>query len=231
MNRADLLAALEGHAAATEEEAASLVRILRFLQAPADPFARENPAGHITASAVIARPDGSEFLLVHHRKLSRWLQPGGHTEASDASAFDAALREAREETGIVRFDAPLGRTVFDVDVHAIPPHKKDPAHSHFDVRFLLASTEGAPEHAARAEDPDRPMRWVTLDAAHALSLDPSLARALGKAQALLGSRPPLPAGVSSPSPAGLDHQRQAPDRRESRPEAGGKVGVRGPQSQ
>jgi 8-oxo-dGTP pyrophosphatase MutT (NUDIX family) len=188
VNREDLLAALEGHAAAAEEEAVSLVRILRFLQAPADPFARDNPAGHMTASAMIARPDGSEFLLVHHRKLSRWLQPGGHTEASDASAFDAALREAREETGIVHFDAPLGRTVFDVDVHAIPAHKKDPAHSHFDVRFLLTSTEGVPEHAARAEDPDRPMRWVSLEAAHAMGLDPSLARALGKAHAVLSKR-------------------------------------------
>jgi 8-oxo-dGTP pyrophosphatase MutT (NUDIX family) len=202
VNRADLLAALEGHAAATEEEAASLARILRFLQGPADPFARGNPAGHITASAVIARPDGSEFLLVHHRKLSRWLQPGGHTEASDASAFDAALREAREETGIARFDAPLGRAVFDVDVHAIPAHKKDLAHAHFDVRFLLTSTEGAPEHAARAEDPDRPMRWVSLDSAHAMSLDPSLARALRKANAVLCSRLPLSAGLSSPCPGG-----------------------------
>ena len=71
MNLADLLAALEGHTAATEEEVASLVRILRFLQEPADPFARANPKGHVTASAVIARPDASEFLLVHHRKLAQ----------------------------------------------------------------------------------------------------------------------------------------------------------------
>ena len=53
---------------------------------------RANPKGHVTASAVIARPDASEFLLVHHRKLARWLQPGGHTESSDASAFDAEGR-------------------------------------------------------------------------------------------------------------------------------------------
>src|SRR5262249_14700725 len=187
-NREGLLRALENHPAATEEEAASLVRILRFLQAPADPFARENPTGHITASAVIARPDGSEFLLVHHRKLSRWLQPGGHTEASDPSAFDAALREAREETGIARFETPIGRTVLDVDVHAIPAHKKDPAHSHFDVRYLLTSAEGAPEHVAQAEDPDRPMRWVTLEAARAIGVDLSLARALEKATRVLSSQ-------------------------------------------
>lgn len=191
MNLADLLAALEGHAAATEEEVASLVRILRFLQEPADPFARANPKGHVTASAVIARPDASEFLLVHHRKLARWLQPGGHTESSDASAFDAALREAREETGISRFETPLGRTILDVDVHAIPAHRREPAHSHFDIRFLLTSTEAAREHAASAEDPDRPMRWVSLEGARALNVDPSLTRALAKAHAMLSSLAPV----------------------------------------
>jgi 8-oxo-dGTP pyrophosphatase MutT (NUDIX family) len=191
VNLADLLAALEGHTAATEEEVASLVRILRFLQEPADPFARANPKGHVTASAVIARPDASEFLLVHHRKLARWLQPGGHTESSDASAFDAALREAREETGISRFDTPLGRAILDVDVHAIPAHRREPAHSHFDVRYLLTSTEAAREHAASAEDPDRPMRWVSLEGARALKVDPSLTRALAKAHAMLSSLAPV----------------------------------------
>ena len=191
MNLADLLAALEGHKAATEEEVASLVRILRFLQEPADPFARANPKGHVTASAVIGRPDGSEFLLVHHRKLARWLQPGGHTESSDASAFDAALREAREETGISRFDTPLGRAILDVDVHAIPAHRREPAHSHFDIRYLLTSTEAARDHAASAEDPDRPMRWVSLEGARALNVDPSLTRALAKAHAMLSSLAPV----------------------------------------
>lgn len=191
MNLADLLAALEGHTAATEEEVASLVRILRFLQEPADPFARANPKGHVTASAVIGRPDGSEFLLVHHRKLARWLQPGGHTESSDASAFDAALREAREETGISRFDTPLGRAILDVDVHAIPAHRREPAHSHFDIRYLLTSTEAARDHAASAEDPDRPMRWVSLEGARALNVDPSLTRALAKAHAMLSSLAPV----------------------------------------
>jgi len=191
VNLADLLAALEGHTAATEEEVASLVRILRFLQEPADPFARANPKGHVTASAVIGRPDGSEFLLVHHRKLARWLQPGGHTESSDASAFDAALREAREETGISRFDTPLGRAILDVDVHAIPAHRREPAHSHFDIRYLLTSTEAARDHAASAEDPDRPMRWVSLEGARALNVDPSLTRALAKAHAMLSSLAPV----------------------------------------
>jgi 8-oxo-dGTP pyrophosphatase MutT (NUDIX family) len=183
VNRADLLAALEGYAPAAPEESESLARIRRLLESPADPFARANPEGHITASAIVARPDGSEFLLVHHRKLGRWLQPGGHTEDADASAFEAALREAREETGIAAFDRPIGTEILDVDVHAIPAQRKDPAHSHFDIRYLLTSS--ALGHAALAEDPDRPMRWVTLEQGRAMGLDPSLARSLQKARVVL----------------------------------------------
>lgn len=183
MNRADLLSALEGYAPASFGEAESLAQIRGFLESPADPFARGNPEGHITASAIVARPDGSEFLLVYHRKLSRWLQPGGHTEDSDASAFETALREAREETGIARFETPLLQRVFDVDVHAIPAHKNDPAHAHFDIRYLLTTVESA--HAPSAEDPARPMRWLSFEQAQELGLDPSLARALEKARARL----------------------------------------------
>lgn len=183
MTRADLLAALAVYSPSTPEDTASLVRVRRLLASPADPFARQNPEGHVTGSAIVARPDGSEFLLVHHRKLGRWLQPGGHTEETDASVFDTALREAREETGIPRFGAPIGDAILDVDVHAIPAHKKDPAHSHFDVRYLLTSSETA--HAESAEDPARPMRWVSLEQGRALGLDASLERALGKARAFL----------------------------------------------
>ena len=120
MNRGDLRATLESYDARDPGEAASLAHIRRFLDSPADPFARDNPEGHITGSAIVARPDGAAFLLIHHRKLGRWLQPGGHTEESDGSVFDTALREAREETGIARFEAPLERAIFDVDVHPIP---------------------------------------------------------------------------------------------------------------
>jgi len=107
-----------------------------------DPFRRSHPVGHVTASAVIARPSGDSVLLVFHRKLGRWLQPGGHVESDDESVFAAALRETREETGIEGFEAPIGDTILDLDVHAIPAHGKDPAHFHYDVRFLLTTADG-----------------------------------------------------------------------------------------
>lgn len=187
MNREEVLAALARYAPADAREAESLAWIRQFVAAPADPFARENPEGHVTASAVVARPDGSAFLVVFHRKLSRWLQPGGHTEQEDASAFDTALREAREETGIARFDAPLGETIFDVDVHAIPAHGRDSAHHHFDVRFLLTG-QGEPNPGA-SDDPSRPMRWMSLEEALGSGGDASLARAIAKARAVLAREP------------------------------------------
>ena len=180
MNREELSRALARYVAEGDREQASLERLRRFVGGPADPFARENPEGHVTGSAVVARADGSAFLLLLHRKLSRWLQPGGHTEEEDATVFDAALREAREETGIDAFDAPLGRTIFDVDVHPIPSRGKDPAHLHFDVRYLF--TSGSDADPAASDDPTRPMRWSSFEEAVSLGIDASLERALGKAR-------------------------------------------------
>ncbi len=188
MNREGLLDELSRHAPSDAHEAESLDWMRRFLAAPADPFARTNPEGHITASAVVARPDGSAFLLLHHRKLGRWLQPGGHAEASDASAFDAAWREAREETGIASFETPLGRAIFDVDVHLIPQRRGEPAHFHFDVRYLF--TTESPIDRAAAEDAGRPMEWRGFEDAIAGGADASLARALEKARRVLAHAVP-----------------------------------------
>jgi 8-oxo-dGTP pyrophosphatase MutT (NUDIX family) len=183
MNREDLLSDLSDYAPGDPREAASLVWMRRFLGAPADPFARQNPEGHITASALVARPDGSAFLLLHHRKLGRWLQPGGHTEPDDASTFDAALREAREETGIAALESPFGRAIFDIDVHPIPPRGGEPAHHHFDVRYLFTTEAGI--DLAAAEDAGRPMEWRSFEAALASGVDASLTRALEKARMVL----------------------------------------------
>jgi 8-oxo-dGTP pyrophosphatase MutT (NUDIX family) len=185
VNRRELADALARYAAEGPGEAASLDRLRRFVGGAADPFARENPEGHVTGSAVVARPDGSAFLLVLHRKLSRWLQPGGHTEEEDATVFDAALREAREETGIAYFDAPLGKAIFDVDVHPIPARGRDPAHLHFDVRYLFTSRSDADPEAS--DDPSRPMRWASFEEAVSLGIDASLERALRKARRALGA--------------------------------------------
>jgi len=42
---------------------------------------------------------GGKVLLIHHRKLDKWLPLGGHIEL-DEDPEQAALREAREESGL-----------------------------------------------------------------------------------------------------------------------------------
>jgi 8-oxo-dGTP pyrophosphatase MutT (NUDIX family) len=192
MKRERLLAALERHAPSDAREAESLAHIRRFLAAPHDPFERDNPEGHVTGSAVVARPDGSAFLLILHRKLGRWLQPGGHTEESDESVLGAALREAREETGLSVFEIPREDAILDVDVHPIPARGRDAAHLHFDVRYLLVTRETHDRSAA--EDPARPMRWTSFEDAFASGADDSLLRALGKARVELERRPKTRSG-------------------------------------
>lgn len=54
---------------------------------------------HFCASAYIIDPDTYKILLVKHKKLKRWVQPGGHIERGEIPE-ETATREAYEETGI-----------------------------------------------------------------------------------------------------------------------------------
>lgn len=180
----DVLADLDSYAAADERERESLEKIRKLLRKARDPFAR-GQTRHVTGSAVVARPSGEPFLLVHHRRLDRWLQPGGHVEAADASVFDTARREASEETGLTRLAAPLGPRVLDLDVHRIPARPGRPAHVHHDLRYLLTTRQR--ELSAALEEVHR-AAWFSLEEALAAGVDHSLARALAKARARLVGR-------------------------------------------
>lgn len=131
--RSELIAELERFEARVHGEAAA--RIRRFVEADPRWWERSNSRGHVTASAWIVSADRLAALLVHHRKLNRWLQPGGHIE-SDTSVHAAAFREAREESGLASL-RPCDRGIFDLDIHLIPARDDFPAHEHLDVRFLF----------------------------------------------------------------------------------------------
>ena len=162
-------------------EEAVLARFQAFLDRP-DPFLRGDPEGHVTASAIVARPRGDLVLLVSHRKLGGWLQPGGHVEPADPSVFETALREVREETGVERcaLETPLGDAILDLDVHPIPASGMEAAHVHYDVRFLLTTGDG---HALTDG-----AAWFALDAIPGVDRDGSLERAVRKAVARLPAR-------------------------------------------
>ncbi len=158
MHRQLLLDLLARYVARRPEDAAIAGRIADFVRTHEDCFERSCHEGHITASAWILSPDHRHALLTHHRKLDRWLQLGGHCDG-ERDPRHAALREAREESGLAHFrfvgdaDDPLP---LDLDIHPIPAHGGDPAHLHFDVRFLLAAEPG---QALQASEESNALRW------------------------------------------------------------------------
>ena len=129
--------------------------ILHLLRETPYPFARHQFApGHITATACVLHPAEPAVLLVHHRRLDRWLLPGGHVEADrDTTIAGSARREAVEETGVL-IDSSSAPVLVGLDVHGIPGRKKEPFHLHHDLifRFRAASSrvEGSDEVRATA---------------------------------------------------------------------------------
>ena len=108
---------------------------LALLSDPQDPFVRDRLSGHFTGSAWVVSADGRRTLLTHHRKLDRWLQPGGHADG-DRDLARVALREAQEETGVHGLHLEDG-AIFDLDRHWIPERGAVPGHWHFDVRYVV----------------------------------------------------------------------------------------------
>lgn len=130
--------------------------------------------GHFTASAFVVSPDDRQVLLIHHGKLKRWLQPGGHVDPTDVDLEAAARREVAEETGLVELE--LLASPFDIDVHVIPARPTEPAHRHFDVRFLYR----AATFDAVAGSDAQGVRWVDRGALDQLKTDDSVMRAMRK---------------------------------------------------
>lgn len=162
------------------EDKEHLADLIDVLDAAGDSIvSRKEFRGHVTAGAVLLRPDG-RVLTIEHRALNRWLLPGGHVEDQDESLVGAALRELAEETGIdasavtLAVDLPL-----HIDAHGIPanPSKGEPDHWHFDFRFLFRTT--ADEYTLQEEEVSA-ASWQPADM---LTGEPLRSRVLAAAEA------------------------------------------------
>ncbi|MDT9688808.1 NUDIX domain-containing protein [Streptomyces sp. P9(2023)] len=133
---------LEEYLDAHPDEEGRLASLSELLDGSADLASRKEFRGHVTAGVILADPSG-RVLHIKHRALNRWLLPGGHLEAQDTSLLAAAQRELTEETGIAPSDVvPAGHRPVHIDAHLIPtnPAKGEPAHRHFDFRFLFRTS-------------------------------------------------------------------------------------------
>ncbi|MBK8082825.1 MAG: NUDIX domain-containing protein [Devosia sp.] len=123
--------------------------------------------GHVTTSAFVVSPDLAQVLLIHHRTIGRWLQPGGHYEPA-ASFTASAAREAVEETAVQGLrlhpwhaggDLPLV-----IDSHEVPGKlaRRETDHYHHDLQYLFIADPALPLVAQ--EEEVHGARWFPLDA-------------------------------------------------------------------
>ncbi len=160
------------------EQAALQQQILDFCATHPDALYRTCLEGHLTGSALVVDPSRNATLLIHHAKLDRWLQPGGHVDGKGDLAA-ASLREALEEVGIEGLE--VCEPAIDLDIHAIPERGDEPAHLHLDVRFLVIAP---PDAAATINHESLDARWVTADDAEGLIASDELRRLVDKGLAI-----------------------------------------------
>ncbi|MFD5368422.1 NUDIX domain-containing protein [Streptomyces sp. NPDC127103] len=173
---------LTAYLAEYPDEHPALSELLNSLDTGGDPTSRATLPGHITCSAVVIDRAG-RVLHVRHKASGLLLAPGGHVEASDASLLAAALREVEEETGLPASslaltpefrDHPIDIGVHDIDAR---PSKAEPAHRHYDVRFVFCLADDAlsPTLTLQAEEVGE-ATWLTFDEVCLPALRAKLAR-------------------------------------------------------
>lgn len=176
--RTNLIRFFSEYKSSFAEEAAFISDFLNLLKASTC-FDRTHLPGHITGSAWITTPERDYVLLVHHAKLNRWLQPGGHADG-DENVLRVALREAEEETGLQNFKI-VKEIPFDVDIHLIPERKDFPAHYHYDVRFLIEATR---DEKIIVSEESHDVKWIAVSELERYTTEQSVLRMKAK---LLGA--------------------------------------------
>jgi 8-oxo-dGTP pyrophosphatase MutT (NUDIX family) len=170
MHRNALITKLKQYRAQWPEECEHTDRFLAFVEDNDGCFKRQLQTGHVTGSAWIENHQGTSVLLLHHRKLDRWLQPGGHADG-DPDTLEVAKREVAEETGLTGLTAESA--IFDLDIHPIPARGSEPRHLHYDVRYRFTALA---EAVAVSNHESLDCRWFQIEDVATWTEEPSLSR-------------------------------------------------------
>ncbi len=136
------------------------------------PFALQR---HFTATAFVV-DSRKRVLLMWHKRLQRWMPPGGHVEENEAPE-DTAKRECKEETGLdVEITGDPSANLFAHNPHEgrmlvkpiamllenIPasPERGEPAHEHMDFLFRARPID-EDQAVTLLETEGRELKWLT----------------------------------------------------------------------
>jgi 8-oxo-dGTP pyrophosphatase MutT (NUDIX family) len=157
--RRRIRADVAGRTPVDQREADSIESFLGAYDRLVAPLDQESDPVHVTGSGIVVGPRG--VILLEHKRLGIWLQPGGHIDPGE-SPWEAAVRECAEETGLdVRlagpFDADGVPVLLHVDVHA-----GGRGHTHLDLRYLI---DGGDADPAPGVGESQLIGWFSWDAA------------------------------------------------------------------
>ena len=163
---------IEKYRPSNEQERHDQALILDFLNRNEDAFLRSNRLAHMTASAWIVNPARTKTLMVYHKLYDSWSWTGGHADG-ETDLLAVALKEAREETGIVHV-RPVSGEIFSLEVLTVDGHEKRgeyvSSHLHLNVTYLLEAEESDTLHICKEENSG--VAWFTLEEALKASTEP-----------------------------------------------------------
>jgi 8-oxo-dGTP pyrophosphatase MutT (NUDIX family) len=158
MHRQHILELLDEYEEREPDEIEIIDAFREFILEHPDCFERSLKIGHLTASCWLWNHDQSAALFTLHKKLGIWVQLGGHADGNP-NLLEVALKEAEEESGLLDI-IPLSEEIFHLDIHEIPARLNEPAHLHYDVRFVLQAQTDYPLVLNSESDE---LKWVSVE--------------------------------------------------------------------
>ncbi|NMM48853.1 NUDIX hydrolase [Marinigracilibium pacificum] len=167
----DLIPALKGMKYKEEIEEEFIEKMIHLHNEEPEAYTRKSNDAHFTASAILIDQYCEEILLLNHKKLGRWLQPGGHADG-EKNLPEVSMKELHEETNAL--SAKLYDIIpFDVDIHKIPESGEVKEHYHYDLRFLWITDN---KEEVRSNKESKGLKWVSISELADVTDEESFAR-------------------------------------------------------
>ena len=155
-----LIAQIQNYIPVNEQEQTDKAIFLEWLSHTEDISRRDNPVGHLTASAWVVTPDRQKVLMAYHKLYDSWAWLGGHADG-DWNLLLVAEKEAREESNIENI-RPVSEDPVSLEILTVNGHEKKgkyvPCHLHLNLTYLF---EADPEQALRCKpDENSGVAWI-----------------------------------------------------------------------